>query len=153
MTEPVRQPPRLAPLLVVVGLALYAAAGLGMALLETLLVPLRHGSTLVPITVPLAIMSNIALPKLARRLNDTLIAAAVPAVAWMVTVVVFLSSRREGDVLLPASPSDVMYTGYAMFFGGIIAAVATITLIPGSPKTRDYRPRGERPPRDSGATR
>ena len=97
--------------------------------------PVRHGSTLVPIAVPLAIASNVALPRLARILNGRTWAAAVPAVAWAAMVVVMLSSRREGDVLVTAEPSDLKYVAYAMFFGGVISAFLTIAM------TNPRRPR------------
>ena len=121
-------PRRPARAVVGLGLLVYAVAGAGTALFETLLVPVRHGSTLVPIAVPLAIASNVALPRLARILNGRTWAAAVPAVAWAAMVVVMLSSRREGDVLVTAEPSDLKYVAYTMFFGGVIAAVVTIAM-------------------------
>jgi hypothetical protein len=112
--------------LLVLGLLLYAVAGAGTAIYESLLVPFRFGTTLIPVTVPLAIGSNILLPRLAGRLNDTTWAAAVPAASWVVTVVVLLGSRREGDVLVTVAPSDLKYAAYGMFFGGVIAAVWTV---------------------------
>jgi hypothetical protein len=121
-------PRRPARAVVGLGLLVYAVAGAGTALFETLLVPVRHGSTLVPIAVPLAIASNLALPRLARILNGRAWAAAVPAVAWTAMVVVMLSSRREGDVLVTAEPADLKYVAYAMFFGGVISSVLTIAM-------------------------
>jgi hypothetical protein len=134
------------PAVVGLGLLLYAIAGAGTALIETLLVPVRHGSTLVPIAVPLAIASNLALPRLARIFNGRTWAAAVPAVTWTAMVVVMLSSRREGDVLVTAEPSDLKYVAYAMFFGGVISAVLAIALTnPRRPPERLItRPRGQR---------
>jgi hypothetical protein len=117
---------RLPGVLVGLGLLLYALAGAGTALVETLLIPLRHGSTLLPLAVPLAIVSNVALPRLSRQLNDRVWAAAIPAVAWLVVVVLLLSPRREGDVILPGSPTDLMLVSYGVLFGGILAAVLTI---------------------------
>jgi hypothetical protein len=112
---------------VTIGLVLYAVAGAGTAVFETLLVPLRHGTTLIPLAVPLAILSNAALSRLAAMLYDSAWAAAVPAVAWTAMVMVLLSSRREGDVLVTTVPSDIKFVAYGMFFGGIIAAVVTVT--------------------------
>jgi hypothetical protein len=145
--DPDVRPPGSSLALVGCGLLLYAVAGAGTALFETLLVPLRHGATLVPIAVPLAIASNLVLPRLARMLNDTAWAAAVPAAAWTAMVVVMLGSRREGDVLVTVEPSDLKYVAYGMFFCGVISAVLTVAmtnhrrppqrLITGPPGRRD----------------
>jgi hypothetical protein len=126
MAPPAETSERLPGVLVGLGLLLYAVAGAGTALVETLLIPLRHGTTLLPLAVPLAIVSNVALPRLSRRLNETVWAATIPALTWIVVVVLLLSPRREGDVILPGSPTDLMLVSYGVLFGGILAAVLTI---------------------------
>jgi peptidoglycan biosynthesis protein MviN/MurJ (putative lipid II flippase) len=128
MAPPTETSERLPGALVGLGLLLYAVAGAGTALIETLLVPLRNGTTLLPLAVPLAILSNAVLPRLSRRLNDSVWGAAIPALTWMVTVVLLLSPRREGDVILPGSPTDVMLVSYGVLFGGILAAVLTVAM-------------------------
>jgi hypothetical protein len=122
-------PARPNPAVVALGVVLYAVAGAGTAVFETLLVPLRHGTILIPLAVVLGIISNAALPRLAGMLNDTQWAAAIPALTWTVMVVVLFSSRREGDVLVTTVPWDLKFVAYGMFFGGIIAAVLAVATI------------------------
>jgi hypothetical protein len=118
---------------VVGGIAIYAIAGVLTAVFEVLLVPLRHGATLVPIAVPLAIATNVALPLLCRQLTRTPL-AITPVVTWVITAFVLASSRPEGDVLLPAADGGVQWVGYAMLFGAPLAGLITIAVT--SPPTR-----------------
>ena len=111
------------PLLTMLGLLVYAFAGALTALWEILLVPLRYNTHLLWVSVPLAVATNIALPWLARMVNDTNWAGFVPVLTWTITVVYLLGSRPEGDVLVTAVPSDLKYVAYAMFFAGVISAV------------------------------
>jgi hypothetical protein len=128
MTGPPVEPPTLGRALIAAGVLLFAIAGALSGALETLLVPLRFDAMLVPIAIPLAIGSNIALPILSRRLNDTSAAAIPPVAAWIVTVVVLAGSRPEGDILLPGGKSNLLYVSYGMLIGGLAAGVATVTL-------------------------
>jgi len=116
------------PALAPIGAIVFLLAGMGTAVYELFLTPLRAGSHLIFVAIPLAIGTNIVLPRMARGINGSPILAASPVVGWVVTMVVLLTQRREGDVLLPAEPTDLMYAGYAVVFFGMLAGVVTVAL-------------------------
>ena len=55
----------------------------------------------VPYHAVLAVVTNVALPLLARRFIDATVAATIPVVVWLLTVLLLSRPRPEGDVLLP----------------------------------------------------
>jgi hypothetical protein len=124
-------PRPLAAPLVVLGLLLYAAAGALTALVEILLVPLRMGSTLVPLAVVLAVAGNIVIPWLSSQLTSAAFGAAPPVVAWILTAFLLSTSRPEGDVLLPGG-SSVQWVSYGVLFGGLFTALITMALLAAS---------------------
>lgn len=117
--------PPLPPVLAVLGVVLFAVLGVMAAALEVVLVPLRVGTTILPLTVALAALSNIALPVLSRRAVDATVAAVAPLAAWIITVVVLSQSRPEGDVLLPAI-SPLIAVTYALLAVGALCGIATV---------------------------
>lgn len=121
---PLDDPP-LPPVLAVLSVVLFAALGVLTAALEVVLVPLRAGTTILPLTVVLAALSNIVLPVLSRRAVDATAAAVAPFAAWIVTVVVLSQSRPEGDVLLPAI-SPLLAVTYALLAVGAVCGIATV---------------------------
>jgi uncharacterized membrane protein YhhN len=113
--------------LLIVGIASYTVAGALSCAVEVLLVPFRIGATLVPIAVVLAVAGNIAIPWLARRLNDSVASAVWPVAAWVIVLFVMSSTRPEGDVLLPAGGS-VQVAGYGVMLGGLFSGLVTLSL-------------------------
>jgi Family of unknown function (DUF6113) len=107
---------------------LFCATAVLSAAIEVLLVPLRAGSVILPISVPLALATNVALPLMCRRVVDAGIAAALPPIMWVATVVVLASGRPEGDVLLPGGPGVEGKLGYALLLVGIFASVITVVI-------------------------
>lgn len=119
------------------GVALLALTGALAGLLETLLVPLYAGSVIVPVSVVLAIVSNMVLPRLARALVPRTSAAIAPFLTWLVVVVLFgVLARPEGDVVLPGSPASVQYVVYGVIFGGALAGTATLVMMTPPPPSR-----------------
>lgn len=119
-----------------VGVAVVALCGALAGLFETLLVPLYAGSALVPVAILLALVSNVALPRMARTLVPTTLAALAPFAAWLVVVLGFGTiARPEGDVILPGAPSSVEFVTYGVLLGGALAGTATVVwLTPPPPK-------------------
>ncbi|MDQ6937269.1 MAG: hypothetical protein M3140_06105 [Actinomycetota bacterium] len=109
----------------VVGVALYCLVAASAAVYAVLLVPLRVGTVLAPVSVVLGVVTNVALPVLTGRLADHAAAAAAPVGAWFLTVVLLAGSRPEGDVLLPGSGS-LVYVFYALVGFGLLAGVLTV---------------------------
>ncbi len=136
-----------------------ALAAVLAALVAVLLTPLYWGSVLVPLAVVLAVAVNIALPMLVRRLGLSPLAAALPYLLWLLTVVLLGSSRPEGDVLLPAGNGAQPWVTYGMLAGGALAGGLTLAtqIMPRAPAEPDDgdvardrpagRPAGARPRR------
>jgi hypothetical protein len=123
------------------GVVLLGGCGALAALVEILLVPLYAGSVIVPISVVLAVLTNIVLPRLARVLVPRTAAALAPFLTWIAVVIGFgLFGRPEGDVVLPGSPTGLAAVTYGMLFGGVIGGVATITLTANPPAQRTEPP-------------
>jgi hypothetical protein len=105
-----REGRRLPPVLLALGFALWAVAGVLAGLLEVTLIPLRHGATLIPIAPVLTVLTGVLLPAIARSLTDSMAAAAPPAIGQLLTIWLLATGRPEGDVLMPAgSTSWVSY--------------------------------------------
>jgi hypothetical protein len=110
------------------GVVLIAACGALAAVLESLLVPLFVGSVIAPVAVVLALASNVVLPRLADTLVQSAPARLAPFLTWLVVMVGFgVLARPEGDVILPGSPSNVVWVTYAVLLGG--ALVGTVTMV------------------------
>ncbi|MEO9239953.1 MAG: DUF6113 family protein [Jatrophihabitantaceae bacterium] len=118
-----RQPAASLPILIA-GYLIFVTAGALCAAYEVLLVPTRWGSTLIPIAPVLAILSNLALPIIARRLTDTAGSAVPPVLGWFVATFVLASARPEGDVLLPAG--STAWVSYGLLICGALAALIAL---------------------------
>lgn len=130
-------PPLPAPLAVLSVLLFAAVSALGAAI-EVLLVPLRAGTTIVPVTVALAGLTNVVVPLLSRRAVAATVAATLPVAAWLGAVVVLSQSRPEGDLLLPAI-HPLSEVTYALLGAGALCGLATVVFT--------ARPRPVRPAR------
>lgn len=133
MTAPqVREPIETgSPVLGWFGVALLTVCGGAAAWLESLLVPYYVGSVLVPVSIVLSLASNWFLPRMARALVASTLAAVLPFLAWLAVIFLLAASGRpEGDVILPGGGA-VEYIGYGVMFGG--ALVGTISIISGAP--------------------
>jgi len=124
-----------------VGLALVVASAALAALIEALLVPLYAGRFVLPIAVVLAVVGNVAFPRLAARLVPRAIAILLPLMVWLVIMVAFgVSSRPEGDVILPAAPTGSELVTYGVLLGGALAGTVTVVLSMPSPATKKVPP-------------
>lgn len=126
------------------GIAALIGSGVLSALLEMFLIPLYAGATLVPIAVVLAVVGNVVLLHLGRELSPNNGWRLSPFVAWFVAIVVFgLTTRPEGDVVVPGGGGGLPWVGYGVVFGGLIAgAVAAVFF---SPPPRQRRPLPDQP--------
>jgi hypothetical protein len=113
-----------------VTIAVLAGCGLLTGLIESMLVPLYHGSSRLPVAPLLAVLTNVGLPLLARQVADRLVPVALPFVAWLVTVLALgFVTRSEGDVILPGG--NLQWIAFAMIIGGTVAGTATVvTTVP-----------------------
>jgi Family of unknown function (DUF6113) len=124
--------------LVVLGMVIYAAVGVLSATLEILLVPLRSGTVLIPVAVVLAVGGNIALAFLGRDINGSVSGALPPIIAWIVTLVVLMSTRPEGDVLLPGGNDQ--WVSYGVMVGGLFSGLISVLVLSSKPRRRRPTP-------------
>jgi hypothetical protein len=103
------------------GVAVYCLVGVLSAVIEVLLIPLYIGSVIFPITVLIAVVLNVALPRLVRLLVDWRFAIALPLIGWVLTVLALnVFNTGHGTVLVPGYGQG-QYVGVALFFGGALA--------------------------------
>lgn len=87
-----------------------------LAVVECFLVPLRAGTLPLPVCVLLAVAGNVLLPRLSARLSGVPPTAAIPAVLWLLVVLVLAWERPPGDLIVPGT-----LTGLVFLFAGAIA--------------------------------
>jgi hypothetical protein len=115
------------PALAIAGLVLCGLTAVLAGLVEVLLSPLYVGRWLFPITLLLAVGTNVALPLIARDLVDSTVAATLPVILWLITVLVLSLPRPEGDVLLPGGGAQ-QWVSYGLVLIGGAAGAITIAL-------------------------
>jgi hypothetical protein len=116
------------PALAIAGLVLCGLTAVLAGLVEVLLSPLYVGRWLFPITLLLAVGTNVALPLVARDLVDSTVAATLPVIIWLITVLVLSLPRPEGDVLLPGGGGGQQWVSYGLVLIGGAAGAITIAL-------------------------
>jgi len=116
-------------LLLTINLVVLSACAALSAMLAALLVPLRWGTAIVPVSVLVAVASTVGLTLLAWRAVHRVAPAAIPFAVWVVTVLILSQARPEGDVLLPGGQTGVVYVVYATMLGGFVAGLVTIFVL------------------------
>lgn len=77
----------------------------------------------VPVGALVAVAVIFIVCRAAGRLLRTRPAALLPAVGWLVAVVLLSAQRPEGDLLITSSTA-----GYVLLFGGAVAAAVAVTM-------------------------
>jgi hypothetical protein len=115
------------------GVAAYTAIGVLAALLEVFLLPLYVGSVIVPLSIVLAVVGNVAGPWLSRSLVGSTTGAVLPFLAWVLVVLVLaMLPRPEGDVIVPGAGS-VELVFWGTLIGGTVAGLITIVVTTPTP--------------------
>jgi hypothetical protein len=130
MNEPMNEPsvaePALPTAIASVGLVICCLIGVLSGLIEVLLIPFYVGSYVFPITVVIAVVVNIALPRLVAIMMDWLWAVALPVLCWVATVIALgFTNTGSGSVLVPGYGQG-QYVSLGLFFGGILAAFVSV---------------------------
>lgn len=112
-----RVPPDPLVLRIAAGL-LVTVASVGLAVVESFLVPLRVGSIPLPLCVVLAVAGNVLLTRLAGRQTGSILAAALQPALWLLTVVVLSLPRPEGDVIVAGTVTALVF----LFAGSVAGA-------------------------------
>lgn len=101
--------------------------GVALGLVSVLLVPLRHGGTLIWAAVAIAVVGAAALCRVGVLLTGRRAGGLVPLLAWLAVVYVLGLTGPGGDVLVPADPALGLVPVYftTLVAGALAGAVAT----------------------------
>ena len=103
-----------------------------LATAEVFWLPLRMGGVLLPVSVVVAVVGNLLLPRLALRLSASRVVAALTGVAWLVVVVAAMIRRPEGDLLITGGgATGVVNLAFLML--GVLAAAFAVGRALGGP--------------------
>jgi hypothetical protein len=112
----------------IAGIVLLCAAAILAAGLELFLVPLRDGTAMAPVSVLFAAVTNVGLPRLGREFADRTGAMVAPFLAWLAPMVLLaLTPRPEGDVIIPGGGNEQWVYYLALLAGGIAGMVTVAT--------------------------
>lgn len=113
---------------------LFTLLGAMSAMLEILLVPLYIGSVIFPVTLVIALIGNLALPRALRFIVGSTGLGALPFVAWAIVIlIVGFYPDAMGDVLLPGY-GDGQYVGGALLVVGLTAGAFSLYTTPRRPR-------------------
>jgi hypothetical protein len=106
---------------------LLVATGLGAvsAMYEAFLTPLAWGNVRVPVSLVLALVGNVALVWFTREVTGRVVAALLPAAAWVAVMFLAAGQTTERDLVLT---SDNWVGLSTMFAGALAFALAAYRL-------------------------
>jgi hypothetical protein len=105
-----------------------------LALTEVFWLPLRVGRVLLPVSILAAVVGNLLLPALARRLSGSRLVAVLPAAVWMTIALAATMRRPEGDLVLVGG-------GAAGTVNLAFLLMGTVTAVIGAARALVTRPR------------
>ena len=117
----------------VAGGLLVVVLAVWLALVEVFWLPLRVSGVPVPVSVVAAVVGNLLLVALAARLTGSRLAAALPAVMWLVVAVGASLRRPEGDLLLTGG-GVLGFLSLAFLLAGVVAAAFAVGKVLAAPR-------------------
>ena len=109
----------------VTGAVTTAGGAVWLAVVEVFWLPFRLGGLLVPLSVLAAVAGNVLLVRAAWRTTGSRLAAALPALVWLVVAVAAMSRRPEGDlVLVSGGAAGVVNLSFLLL--GVVAAAFSV---------------------------
>lgn len=115
------------------GGVLAVAIAVWIALVEVFWLPLRIGGVLVPLSVVVAVVANLLMPRLALRLSGSRLVAGLTGVAWLVVVVPSMIRRPEGDLIITGGGATGV-VNLAFLLLGVLAAAFAVGRALGGPR-------------------
>jgi hypothetical protein len=102
-----------------------ALAGLALGVYGVFLVPAgpRPGGTLFSVGLALAVFGNAGLAALVRWWTGTRLGALIPLVGWVPVVLLFGTTRAEGDLGLEANTTGYLFLIMGAFIPVIVAMI------------------------------
>jgi hypothetical protein len=110
----------------VAGGVLVVVGAIVLAVIEGFLVPLRAGTTPVPIALVLAVAVNLVAPWATYRVTGRRAAAVAPVLAWLAVVVTLSSRGPGGDVVVPGDWQGISF----LLAGAAAGAVGVVIVVP-----------------------
>jgi hypothetical protein len=113
-----------------------------LALVEVFWLPLRVGGVLVPVSVVVAVVANLLMPRVALRFAGSRLVAGLTGVAWLVVAVAGMIRRPEGDLIITGGGATGV-VNLAFLLCGVLAAAFAVGRALGGPRppvTRDVAP-------------
>jgi len=104
-----------------------------MALVEVFWLPLRVGGVLLPVSVVVAVVANLLLPRLALRMSGSRLFAVLTGVVWLVVVVAAMIRRPEGDLIITGGGATGI-VNLAFLLLGVLAAAFAVGRTLGGPR-------------------
>jgi hypothetical protein len=109
-----------------------------LALVEVFWLPLRVGGLLVPLSPTAAVAGNLLLVGLAHRLTGSRVAAALPALTWLVIAVAASIRRPEGDLVITGG-GVAGFVNLAFLLLGVVAAAFAVGRVMAAPPVSPAR--------------
>jgi hypothetical protein len=110
-----------------------------LSIVEVLWLPLRVGGVLVPVSIAAAVLGNLVLVFLFRRLSGSRAVAVLPAVVWVLVAFAASQPRAEGDLLILGGGATGR-VNLAFLLLGILSAVFAVARVVGGPRRRGRSP-------------
>ena len=110
-----------------------------LSIVEVLWLPLRVGGVLVPVSIAAAVVGNLVLVFLFRRLSGSRAVAVLPAVVWVLVAFAASQPRAEGDLLILGGGATGR-VNLAFLLLGILSAVFAVARVVGGPRRRGRSP-------------
>lgn len=120
-----------------------------MNLLAIALVPFEVGTGfLIPLSLPIIALANLALPKILYRGTALSWSRYAPAAIWLLLTVVAATPRDTGDLLMPSNSYSAVISLLYLALG---AATAVMGVVLAKTDLRSFRRRRQVDPADNGA--
>ena len=129
-----RVPRALRPLVLLLWAALAVAVAAWLALVEVFWLPLRAGTTLVPLSVAVAVLGNVLVVEGTHRLSGSRAVAVLPAVTWLVVAFGASFRRPEGDLVILGGEQDLGVLGLVFLLCGVVAAAVAVGRVLARPR-------------------
>jgi hypothetical protein len=104
-----------------------------LVLVEVFWLPWRVGGVPVPVSVPAAVVGNLALVSAAYRLSGSRLVGVLPAVVWLIVAVGGSIRRPEGDLLITGGDGVTQVISLAFLLLGVVAASLAVGRVLGTP--------------------
>lgn len=118
----------------VAGGLLVSAGALQLAVLECFLIPLYIDAVPVPLAVVLAVVGNVAAPRLMYVATAHRMVCVLPVALWLIVTLVLASRGPGGDLVVPGTVMGLAF----LFLGTIAGAFAAGQVISAHAPRRTY---------------